>query len=1037
MARIGSWSGTGAGPLGAFAALLLALASTVLAPAPAAAAAAPRAASPVLAPQPGATITAHRARIVVRSGHEHGDLRATLNGRAIGREFPLAGRGGRRTLWVSTSHGLRHGRNVLKVRARSGYRTRSATVRFSVARRAPLVGAGRDRIVTAGTHTHLGGHVRRHPRASGRTPAPRVRWTVLSTPRGSRVRAVAAAATLRPLLKPDRLGTYTLRMTAGSGASAISDTVRYSSIPADPLVAIDTQVEPFSASGPAQPGISVGGTVYRMPYLGMTDGRGAYFTDRFEAMWQVAAFDRKTLAPLYNRTYGWCYVDGSWWNYCRAPDNPGSSYEPMVVDPVAEIVRQAPGDGVPGALVIARTLGQWSRSGDPSLYEKLFERTGFTAYPRTGGGRPAIRGPLSFIGVPGMTPGEADISARADGRLPGFLTHDQHYQFHYLPSFRPTFDTRVTSCDAANCTIGHVFGGREASQTLPRDRGGYFVTVWDPVTLQPLGQTLAVIDGPGAATLAATQALADYLDNLRESGKLIAISTLRGAGMAPRALLPGPEAEQPFGRIVDAVARIGGSRHGLLTSAASSRAEYSVLGWADAGEGTAFDAAGSAERARLRGALVPDRTSQLRPANVSSVGPPAERIAQMMVRATSTAWRYPDASSGPGAALQCIGAALGQGVDLRAVYTDQLTESDATALQNAVRNVDVDDLAPVAGTGLDCAPSDADFAAAQKQLVKELGWVAHVRGYMRALSTPDAAQGGAIWGQALTLGNELDDELSRIDANSPFVVDALGFVASMIDLLAPGAGLALEDGLREVEDGERLVENVTAALSTTSGLFWLANTGVQRAADGGPTLEENVAATDLANHLMLKAQAATASFTQIGDVIVSDPVKLEEVGRWARCRAGVPGGCPAGLEEYAATPGELERLTDVSLRAMGRTIYGTLVPRVFSPYDTGTTVDPGNPALFFGCTVGNPFNGAPRGSYAAGFDRIENGQRRWRVFLMLNGGSWAHPAQRDVDRMFGPTGDTWDVGGLGMDRLATLRDSSERYEMSYTCGYTE
>jgi hypothetical protein len=327
--------------------------------------------------------------------------------------------------------------------------------------------------------------------------------------------------------------------------------------------------------------------------------------------------------------------------------------------------------------------------------------------------------------------------------MSGFLIHDQHYQFHFIPGQRPTFDTRVASCTDSTCTIGHRFGDRTASETIPRDRGGWFVTAWDPVTLAFRDQSFATIDGGGEATLAATKSLADFLDGARAAGSIVALSSLRGAGMAPRALLPGAEAEQPLARIVDAVASLGGTRHGFLTSATSTSAEYTVVGWPGAGEAKSYDAAGRAEQARLRGALVPDRASQLRPANVSSVGPPAERINQMMVRPTSTAWRYPDAGSGPGAAIQCIGAALAQGTNIRAIYSDQTTEAAATSLQNDVRNLGIEDLEPVDGTSLACTPSAADFAAAQKQLVKELGWVAHVRGYLTALSTPEAAQ--ASW----------------------------------------------------------------------------------------------------------------------------------------------------------------------------------------------------------------------------------------------------------------------------------------------------
>jgi hypothetical protein len=110
-------------------ATLLAAALTPLLAAPTAGAAT---ASPVLSPKQGARLPASLVRFEVRAGREHEDLRATLNGVAIGHDFARAGRWTRR-LSGSHSHGLRRGTNVLRVRARTSNGSATATVRFTVA----------------------------------------------------------------------------------------------------------------------------------------------------------------------------------------------------------------------------------------------------------------------------------------------------------------------------------------------------------------------------------------------------------------------------------------------------------------------------------------------------------------------------------------------------------------------------------------------------------------------------------------------------------------------------------------------------------------------------------------------------------------------------------------------------------------------------------------------------------------------------------------------------------------------------------------
>ncbi|MDO8186059.1 hypothetical protein Q5424_23155 [Conexibacter sp. JD483] len=130
----------------------------------------------IVSPRAGQRVTRPPLRLVVRARREHSDLVARLNGVSIGDEFARSGRGLRR-LDVSASHGLRHGRNVLTVRARTGATVRRARVTFTIANRHPIPGAGRARHTVTGRWIRLQGRVvrpsaaTRSRRASPPTPA--------------------------------------------------------------------------------------------------------------------------------------------------------------------------------------------------------------------------------------------------------------------------------------------------------------------------------------------------------------------------------------------------------------------------------------------------------------------------------------------------------------------------------------------------------------------------------------------------------------------------------------------------------------------------------------------------------------------------------------------------------------------------------------------------------------------------------------------------------------------------------------------------
>lgn len=136
-------------------------------------------------------------------------LVARLNGRDITREIDWR-QLRRHSVALSPDEGLRHGRNVLRIRAvhrGGGYDIEERSI--TVARSRPLAAAGRDRRHPTRAPITLDGRASR-----AATPGARLRhrWVLAAKPRGSNAR-LRAAGTARPALTPDLPGRYRVRLT--------------------------------------------------------------------------------------------------------------------------------------------------------------------------------------------------------------------------------------------------------------------------------------------------------------------------------------------------------------------------------------------------------------------------------------------------------------------------------------------------------------------------------------------------------------------------------------------------------------------------------------------------------------------------------------------------------------------------------------------------------------------------------------------------------------------------------------------------------
>lgn len=319
-------------------------------------------------------------------------LHVTLNGRDATRVLAprfAARRAGR----LGADDGLRHGRNVLRVvaiKADGSYATVTRVFRVSAAQ--PLVGAGPPRRATPGERVKLPGRIVTGARVDARAAAT-PKWMVLDAPPGSKAMPLTTTS-LTTNFTPDKVGTYTLRLVAGTGASAPLDEVTVTSVADVPP--IGTPVTTLTD----QAAIVIGGSTY------------AYNPN--EDAVQVVMVERATQAVLYENAFS------------------GSAGD------VQTITNQMKSYPEPPLVFLANLDFNNESIVDPS-WNTLVQAIGGTAIPHITNGD---SGGWSVVGVPGAPSGSAfqnNGTARnsanpTQGQMQGYLQLDSNDQFAFVPA---------------------------------------------------------------------------------------------------------------------------------------------------------------------------------------------------------------------------------------------------------------------------------------------------------------------------------------------------------------------------------------------------------------------------------------------------------------------------------------------------------------------------------------------------------------------------------------------------------------------------
>jgi hypothetical protein len=110
---------------------------------------------------------------------------------------------------------------------------------------------------------------------------------------------------------------------------------------------------------------------------------------------------------------------------------------------------------------------------------------------------------------------------------------------------------------------------------------------------------------------------------------------------------------------------------------------------------------------------------------------------------------------------------------------------------------------------------------------------------------------------------------------------------------------------------------------------------------GGPSDEIQFKARELGRKLTERMAGAVKSYKRFGDVIVTDPDKLEYVGTHGDCIPTAE-ACPDG---YSFTNADIDEVSADLRRTVERTAYEELLPLGFYVYgfNPGRSQEPGNP----------------------------------------------------------------------------------------------
>jgi hypothetical protein len=908
----GVWRKAGgrrAAPAGiALAALLAGLTCAVAAPglaSPAARRAPRHVPARVLSPRPGAVLPAHPLAIRLRLDRRAKRLRVTLNGRSIGAYFSRRRRGVRE-LRVSPAHGLRYGRNVLRVsvRHRREGRRRTRVVRFRIKADRPLASAGLDRVASPGARLKLDGTKSMlQPRARRRGAKLRYRWSIVRAPGGRRPGAqpvqIAHPNSPTPVVVPNAAGSVTLKLTVtGPEGEEGSDLVNVRADP-PPSVWLET-----GAKEGNQYGIRLSGPIEKF-----------YAGDPTKWL-DLLVLNRSNLEFVSQKDYE-----------CKqATEHPSESEWEAVKPCIAQVQADLAKLKAPGSpyLVIAVNLP----GAEPGAEPPVGVGAALAGYVEGWGWWPqdakVSRGTYAAVFSPGAPVGHSTEHVAANpteagtGMIADDLGRDNEKNYSIVTGQRPWFDTQAPGSNASQNVI--AIGGEKFVQPLPANsQGGFQVVVVDARTLAGESRWFETHSSGGGM-----EGMYDMLKRANDEAQApFSPSTLVFVASRGDPSVQWNDNTYPwFDKLGGEIERAEGTRSrffAALIGKMSKQSSYTLLGEAGHIRGLGNEllgpgpaSAGSLNTAPLDGALSRSSATYQYGVETANPSPPEGEpnlslgAAELLQVAGQPPTPWPEQGNpGRTAAIEYIGLKVFGTDDPRSQYwTIVFKPPTWRELREAIEKL------PPPSTAQQL--SEADFKWAKAELIQEIEWLVTTYTYAETLAQPFGESQFASWAALKTIAKKVEKYVyppsgqaeGQAKAIWEFALN-LGENAPLVGKLIGAANAIYQFGMAEAKLNGEPAE---------------AHFGV-KVSEIGEALENRLEKT---RELLEK---------QLPDMIVTDYGRLKTTGSCASAVAENWPECPFEHAVWHYTQDDAKDASQTLLTSSRAAAYSAMLPVKYNAYE--------------------------------------------------------------------------------------------------------
>ncbi|HTR75006.1 MAG TPA: hypothetical protein VMH33_07065 [Solirubrobacterales bacterium] len=839
-----------------------------------------------------------------------------------GRRIEIPGAGSRHRLRLSGDDGLHPGRNLIIIRALDGKNGRYETRRIPIVlpRDVPVAGAGGPHRAQQGRKVRFDGrgtNVARGVHAH-------YRWTIAHSPAGSKAK-LRHATSPRPVLRPDQVGRYVLKLTVtgnGVAGGAHASAATASAAGETASVASDSATTTLEA---APPHGAIGVPIDTIDGAGVMLGTTRYPAPNEKDALQMMVIARGSLEVKSNLPY---------------PNTVAGAEELL-----AAVKKLMPTEEDPRSenlVIIAKTISSTNNSSEAKaneLINKALADIGARSVSQlVSNGAASCYDTVpcsvfSAIGVPGLSLGEGnvngglgDLRGHAWGDLHGYLQEELTGKnpFVYVSTERVPFDTGAETEDPATVTIGsNEKGSPLAAETFTSGKeegGGWFVVLLQAGTLKTISSETFPNTASGLEKMHA--ALSPW------SGSQNAFLIVRSIGKVSRVNSPA------WDSVAADLQAFGGSSLYLnsLGSSASNQTYAQVGPGGTPGYPSPWTQVATGVRTgtgRLTGLLGYNALSQLYPAE--SIPPTTEVLAHPLegtlpgvVSLPATAWPEESWAAPEKAVEKCIASlVIGNGGSLQIPIYRHYNNANASAnwsgYASKLQGYSLKTIQGVEGCG---SATEGQFKTVREQLLEEWPTISTVYSFFANLEKAVSEVDGEA--QAKSVAEEVNQAIS-LPESTKVGFNRLGLAS---DTLWVASALFPE------------ADAVAGPLNFLAGALGLAGE-LQQSTEENAQEQVSVSADKLSERLASQLRELTTNLGRDREIVLGDWSKLQIVARNAN-------DITDAAANWEWTLPNSKKAVDSMMVSVRRQAYETLFPVAYSLFrlQAGTATLPTNPAQY-------------------------------------------------------------------------------------------